>query len=75
MSDTMELVQEQRDFLNEIAVQQCVSRARKPLGQKECEECGEPITRLRQQLGATLCIECQSDKESLQERGLLPRGS
>lgn len=36
-----------------------------------CEDCGEEIARERQLIsGVTRCIKCQTDKESMEKRGL-----
>lgn len=33
-------------------------------GRSECADCGEPITALRQSMGAQLCIDCQTEAEA-----------
>lgn len=43
-------------------------RAPTQAGSTECATCGEAITPLRRDLGARLCIDCQSDLEA-QQRG------
>lgn len=43
--------------------------ARKPAapGRDDCRECGEPITPLRRDLGAHLCLDCQAAAELIQK--------
>lgn len=38
-------------------------------GASHCRECGEPISAMRQALGATRCLDCERDAELLRRRG------
>lgn len=37
-------------------------------GPEECDECGEPMPKLRQQMGCRLCVECKSRQERIASR-------
>lgn len=66
MPDFMDHVQErvQRDLDQAID-----AATRRREGLPFCEECDEPITRLRQDLGARLCVAHQQAFEVKQARG------
>lgn len=66
MPDLMDHVQDrvQRDL--DIAISEATKRG---VGLPFCEECDEPISRLRQDLGARLCVAHQSTLEAEQARG------
>lgn len=66
MPDLMDHVQErvQRDL--DIAISEATTRRQ---GLPFCEECDEPISVLRQGLGARLCVGHQSAREAEQARG------
>lgn len=62
MTDIIDLAQERQQQDIDIAL---AARPLATAGRSHCAnpECGEPITPLRQQLGALLCIDCQRDRE------------
>ncbi|WP_240183464.1 hypothetical protein [Arenimonas caeni] len=66
MPDFMDHVQDQvqRDLDDALA-----KATRRGIGLPFCEECDEPISLLRQGLGARLCVAHQSAKEAGQARG------
>jgi RNA polymerase-binding transcription factor DksA len=48
------------------AIDQALAARRQPVaGRAHCAnaDCGEPISKVRQQMGAQLCIDCQRDRE------------
>ncbi len=64
------------DMANDRAAQDlalCLARAteKKPRGPAECEACDEPISAQRRDMGACLCVPCQSAEEvrALQAKG------
>lgn len=46
-----------------LALQIAQATAPKPRGPAECDRCDEPISDLRRDLGARLCITCQERHE------------
>ena len=50
-----------------LRIGEVTNRPRLP-GLPECLECGESISKTRQDLGARLCIDCQSDLEARNRR-------
>lgn len=66
MPDFMDHVQErvQRDL--DVAISEAT---RHGVGLPFCEECDAPISLLRQELGARLCVAHQSAREADQARG------
>lgn len=66
MPDFMDHVQDQvqRNLDDALA-----KATRRGIGLTHCEECDAPISGLRQQLGARLCVAHQSAKEAEQARG------
>jgi len=66
MPDLMDHVQERvlRDL--DISISEATTRRE---GLPFCEECDEPISRLRQDLGARLCVPHQQALEAEQARG------
>lgn len=61
MADVIDIANDraERDLALRIAA---VTQAKGP-GRSECDDCGEPISPLRQQLGAVRCIDCQQAAE------------
>lgn len=72
MTDTIDVAQrrQQEDIDHALA-----SRQHSTAGRAFCAtlDCGEPITPVRQQMGAQLCIDCQTAYE-LEARRWAPRG-
>lgn len=64
MPDAMDHVQQLTDDLAADALKRHRQRA-KTQGRTHCAnlECGEPISQLRQQAGAQLCLDCQREEE------------
>jgi RNA polymerase-binding transcription factor DksA len=69
MPDTMDAIQEHALREQEDLQAQACGRIVTP-GKPECAWCDEPISALRQSMGADLCLECQRDRENLAARGL-----
>lgn len=56
------------DHVQDLALreqEQCAAtvRMQAKLGRSRCAECDEPIAPMRQQMGARLCVDCQTDAE------------
>lgn len=62
MADDIDRATEHAERDLALRIGDVVNRPRLP-GLPECLECGESISRVRQDLGARLCIDCQSDLE------------
>lgn len=60
MADEIDRAQEREQFDRELALRAVVGIQGQ--GRAECD-CGEAITELRQGLGATRCIDCQTAHE------------
>lgn len=67
MADELDLAQQHEDMHRAHAIA-AITRPRPP-GRTECRTCGEPITPLRTELGAQLCIDCQSEAEQKAKGG------
>lgn len=65
MPDAMDRVQQ---HVEDLAGDALAAHAQRPRtqGRATCEtaDCGEPIARARQALGARLCLECQQEDEA-----------
>ena len=61
MADAADRAREYQERLNAEALAARVALAP---GRRACIDCGEPISVLRQQLGARRCMECQSELEA-----------
>lgn len=58
--DTIDVAQQrQQDDIEHALAARRVQAA----GREDCDECGAAISALRQQLGAQLCLDCQSRAE------------
>jgi len=62
MPDEMDAVQERVLAATADAVARASAAAMRGIGASECD-CGEHINPVRQQLGATRCIDCQTQVE------------
>lgn len=69
MPDAMDHVQQLTDDLAADALKRHRQRA-KTQGRTHCAnlECGEPISQLRQQAGAQLCLDCQREEEEAERQ-------
>jgi len=66
MTDPIERAQEQEQANRDAALERLPGQCRP--GLTECEECGEPITEIRRQLGARLCVPHQNAVEAEQKK-------
>lgn len=64
MSDDIDLAQSHEEMHRAHALAAIERQRARQTGLPECRECGEEISALRQDLGAELCIDCQTDAES-----------
>lgn len=61
MPDAMDRIQDAC-----LREQEAMNAVRQParLGPAQCEECGEPISSARRELGAVRCVDCQTEHEA-----------
>ena len=63
MSDDIDLAQSHEEMHRAHALAAIERQRSRQTGLPECIECGEEISPLRQSIGATRCIDCQTDHE------------
>ena len=61
MTDLIDQANDHAEKMLEIQIARATQT--KPRGLSECERCGEPISDIRRDLGACLCIGCQEIHE------------
>ncbi len=64
MSDDIDLAQSHEEMHRAHALAALERQRERQTGLPECRDCGEDISVLRQALGATLCIDCQTATEA-----------
>jgi len=66
MTDSIERAQEQEQVNRDAALEKLPRQQR--AGLAECEECGAPISAIRQNMGARLCVPHQEAVEAEQKK-------